>query len=412
MHVLLVSDSHGIVDGVSLSVATEIQHLRARGHRVSVVSTSTSLTTDYLLGGFREFYRTFDADPRALVRRLRADPVDVAYGHCVGPQGLYFLVYLAVRLRVPMVNRFTTYMPDYLHYTYPPGAGPATRFAVRLLLETLGGIMQRRMSRLVLSIRSPKMESYLIGRLGVRPTRLVVNRLPALARPGPRRRYLPEFSSSYPYVFLTAGRVSPEKNHLFLVDLWNTWLAERYPRATWVIAGDGPALPEVRSGVCHADRVRWIGTYRREDIYDHMARADVLLHASTSETFGLVITEAKLCGLAIIALGDSGGGIDAQIGDGVCGGYLAADRDGFLDKLDRLLRDPEGYRRLSEAAVADVVANYGRDQLEALIALLQRVHGQRRAGLERLIGRLGAASIRLLLWQLPRIGGFYKRVRG
>ena len=81
MKILLVSDSYGLVDGVSRSIETELQFFQDRGDTVTVISTNTAYTSTYKLSAYRNFYRVFDANPRNLVRSLRDIRFDVAYGH-------------------------------------------------------------------------------------------------------------------------------------------------------------------------------------------------------------------------------------------------------------------------------------------------------------------------------------------
>ena len=191
MRILLVSDSYGLVDGVSRSIDAELEFFRERGDTVVVVSTNTEHTRTYHLVAYRGFYHVFDADPRRLARRLRGHRFDVAYGHCMAPQGLFFLLYLSARFGVPMVNRFTTYAPDYMVYTYPPGSGPAAQAMIRWMLTGLLGLTQRRMHRVLLSILCEKMRRYLVEVLRVAPWRVVENRFPERSTPPPRARPRP-----------------------------------------------------------------------------------------------------------------------------------------------------------------------------------------------------------------------------
>ena len=188
MRILLVSDSYGLVDGVSRSIEAELAYFRERGDTVVVVSTNTEHTRTYHLAAYRGFYHVFDADPRRLARRLSGYRFDVAYGHCVAPQGLFFLLYLSARFGVPAVNRFTTYAPDYMVYTYPPGSGPAAQALIRWMLTWLLGLTQRRMHRVLLSILCEKMRRYLVEVLRVAAWRVVENRFPERATPPPRSR--------------------------------------------------------------------------------------------------------------------------------------------------------------------------------------------------------------------------------
>lgn len=399
MRILLVSDSYGLIDGVSRSVESELAFFRERGDTVVVVSTNTVYTRTYKLAAYRDFYRVFDADPRRLARRLRGHRFDVAYGHCVAPQGLFFLLYLSARFGVPMVNRFTTYAPDYMVYAYPPGSGPAAQAAIRFMLTRLLGMTQRRMHRVLLSIVCEKMRRYLVEVLRVRPERVAENRLPLRVTPPQRTRPRPAAGSAVR--LLTPGRLSEEKNVELLVSIWNEELADRYPRAEWRLAGPGPLTEWVRRSVRAAGRVRLLGAVSHGRMLREMVEADLMLYASLGDTFGLVITEGKRCRLPIVALADAAG-VSAQIVDGAVGGYLAAGRAEYVRRVHHALARPEQAARIAERGARDVAARFGAAEHERLAAILQRAAAARPGRSHRLVTLAAARLVRLLCWTLPR----------
>ena len=215
MRILIVSDSYGLIDGVSRSIESELEYFRERGDEVVVVSTNTKYTSTYKLAAYRDFYHVFDADPQRLARRLRGHEFDIAYGHCVAPHGLFFLLYLSARFGIPAINRFTTYAPEYMVYAYPPGSGPSTQALIRRMLTWLLKLTQRRMHRVLLSILCEKMSSYLVEDLGVAAWRVVENRLPERSTPPQRtrpRRGSNSAAAGSCVRLITPGRLSTEKN--------------------------------------------------------------------------------------------------------------------------------------------------------------------------------------------------------
>ncbi len=400
MRILLVSDSYGLIDGVSRSIEAELEYFRERGDTVVVVSTNTEHTRTYHLVAYRGFYHVFDADPRRLARRLCGHRFDVAYGHCVAPQGLFFLLYLSARFGVPMVNRFTTYAPDYMVYTYPPGSGPAAQAMIRWMLTGLLGLTQRRMHRVLLSILCEKMRRYLVEVLRVAPWRVVENRFPQRSTPPPRRRPRPA-TADVGVRLITPGRLSTEKNLDLLVSIWNDELADRYPRAEWHLVGPGPLTEWVRRSVRAPERVCLLGAVSRERMLREMVEADLMLYASLGDTFGLVITEAKLCRLPIVALADDAG-VSAQIADGAVGGYLAADRVEYVRRVHHAVANPEEAARVAELGARDVAERYSRAEYDRLAAILQHAAAARPSRSHRLITLAVARLVRLLCWTLPR----------
>lgn len=409
MRILLVSDSYGLVDGVSRSIEAELAYFRERGDTVVVVSTNTGHTRTYHLAAYRGFYHVFDADPRRLARRLRGYRFDVAYGHCVAPQGLFFLLYLSARFGVPAINRFTTYAPDYMVYTYPPGSGPAAQAFIRWMLTGLLGLTQRRMHRVLLSILCEKMRRYLVEVLRVAAWRVVENRFPERATPPPRTRPRPgsaadagaDAGADAAPRLITPGRLSAEKNVELLVSIWNEELADRYPRAEWHLVGPGPLTDWVRRSVRAPERVRLAGAVSRERMLREMVEADLMLYASLGDTFGLVITEAKLCRLPIVALADDAG-VSAQITDGTVGGYLAANRAAYVRTIHHALANPEEAARVAERGAEDVAERFSGAEYDRLAAILQRAAAARPSRSHRLATLAVARLVRLLCWTLPR----------
>jgi len=405
VRILLVSDSYGLVDGVSRSIDAELAYFRERGDTVVVVSTNTEHTRTYHLVAYRGYYHVFDADPRRLARRLSGYRFDVAYGHCVAPQGLFFLLYLSARFGVPAVNRFTTYAPDYMVYTYPPGSGPAAQAFIRWMLTWLLGLTQRRMHRVLLSILCEKMRRYLVEVLRVAAWRVVENRFPERATPPPRIRPRPgsaaDAGADAALRLITPGRLSAEKNVEFLVSIWNEELADRYPRAEWHLVGPGPLTDWVRRSARAPERVRLAGAVSRERMLREMVDADLMLYASLGDTFGLVITEAKLCRLPIVALADDAG-VSAQITDGAVGGYLAADRAEYVRKVHHALAHLEEAECVAERGAQDVAERFSGAEYDRLAAILQRAAAARPSRAHRLTTLAVARLVRLLCWTLPR----------
>jgi hypothetical protein len=86
------------------------------------------------------------------------------------------------------------------------------------------------------------------------------------------------------------------------------------------------------------DKVVFTGFKVGEDLMAHYASADIFLHCSITETFGLVVLEAMASGVPVIAR-DEGGPSD--IVDHGTSGYLVPphDLDGFVEKVIRLSSD-------------------------------------------------------------------------
>jgi glycosyltransferase involved in cell wall biosynthesis len=91
-------------------------------------------------------------------------------------------------------------------------------------------------------------------------------------------------------IFLSVGRVAPEKNLEAL-------LALQLPGSV-VVVGDGPALPRLRARHPHAV---WLGARPHAALPPLYAAADVFVFPSRTDTFGLVMLEAMACGTPVAA---------------------------------------------------------------------------------------------------------------
>ncbi len=96
-------------------------------------------------------------------------------------------------------------------------------------------------------------------------------------------------------VVIHVGRMAVEKNYDLL---FRTYAAMRsaQPRLRFVLAGEGPLQRQLTKA--HPECV-FAGFFSREEIGRYYASADIYIHASLTETFGNVLTEAMASGLAV-----------------------------------------------------------------------------------------------------------------
>lgn len=129
-----------------------------------------------------------------------------------------------------------------------------------------------------------------------------------------------------------------------------------------VIAGDGKARRELEALAAPlGDRVTFIGTVEHSDMAALYNAADIFCFPGLREPMGMVYLEAQASGLPVVAF--RSGGIPEIVRDGETG-YLVPRMDGekFVDRLERLIRDPALRRGLGDAGVAHVRAHHDLDQ--------------------------------------------------
>lgn len=157
-------------------------------------------------------------------------------------------------------------------------------------------------------------------------------------------------------LLLAVGRHHPEKRHRTLIEGFKRARHSR-PDLGLVIIGDGPIRRNVETWAAEAGNVHVMGPISDRD---HLARcyasADLLVHGSGAETYGLVVAEALASGLAVVAP-DTGGAADLA-GHGPSRVYATGDPEACARAILAMLDDLEGERGCLRA-------KFGRPMLTA-----------------------------------------------
>ncbi len=146
-------------------------------------------------------------------------------------------------------------------------------------------------------------------------------------------------------VAMYVGRVAAEKNVPLVVEAVEA-MQRIAPRLRFVIVGDGPARAALEKR--HPDFV-YAGMCRGEQLARHYASADVFLFASTTETFGNVITEAMASGLAVLTYDYAAG--REHVRDGVNGHVVPlGDSTAFVARAGSIIQSPNAWPAMRQAA--------------------------------------------------------------
>ena len=148
---------------------------------------------------------------------------------------------------------------------------------------------------------------------------------------------------------LAVGRLIEQKDHETLLRAFALVHAQ-LPEARLAILGSGPLEQRTRSLVQELGLSGVVVLPGRTEIRDWLQRADVFVHTSRWEGFGIVLLEAMLAGLPVVATRVSA--VPEVVADGETGALVeAGDAEGVARELGRLLADPERSARLGAAGL-------------------------------------------------------------
>lgn len=148
---------------------------------------------------------------------------------------------------------------------------------------------------------------------------------------------------------LSTHRLTEEKNMEFLFQALLPVLKNNPVK--FLVVGDGNLAPGLKK-FCQkndiADRVIFVGIVSRTQIKNYYAAADIFVHASTSETQGMVMSEAMYCGLPIVAVAATGAS-SLVLNNG--SGFLVSENEKeFADAVLKLVNDKDLRKKFGETA--------------------------------------------------------------
>jgi alpha-maltose-1-phosphate synthase len=185
---------------------------------------------------------------------------------------------------------------------------------------------------------------------------------------------------SRPYAIFV-GRVTRQKGLTHLLDA----AAHIDPDAQLVLCAGAADTPELAAEIeAKLERVRasrdgvvWIERMlQRQEVIQLLSHAAVFVCPSVYEPLGIVNLEAMACETPVVAT--AVGGIPEVVDDGVTGFLVPLDPDpdrfarDLADRINRLLADSEGARRMGEAGRRRAVEQFGWRAIAEQVAALYR----------------------------------------
>jgi glycosyltransferase involved in cell wall biosynthesis len=117
-----------------------------------------------------------------------------------------------------------------------------------------------------------------------------------------------KYEKSHEFTITIAARLIPKKRVDMAIDVMN--LLSNYSHIKLQVIGEGPEMErlERKAGNLKDKTIFFLGY--RKDAYDLIAASQVYLMTTQMEPFGLVILEAMMSKTIVLAMKDSGGGVE------------------------------------------------------------------------------------------------------
>lgn len=289
-----------------------------------------------------------DLDPGcllALFRRLRRQPVDLVHTHLIHAD-----LYGGVSARLAGVRRIVS--------TRHNDDAFRRRAAVKMVTRVASSTCDR-----VIAL-SEYLASFVHRVEGIDPKR--IRTIPYGLEPGPVRSAWDIWkelgSEDRTALVVSVGRLTKQKGHRYLLRAWPA-VARSMPHARLLVVGEGSwraRLTEEARALGISDSVIFTGW--RSDVNAILSAADLFVHPSLWEGFGLAILEAMAAGTCVVASGVST--IPELVVDGETGSLVPpGDSAALADTILRLLTDSHRRRQMGEAGRRRAIETFGPERM-------------------------------------------------
>ena len=380
MKIAVFSESYKpYISGVTRSIETFEKELTLLGHEVFVFAPDypgykdnnkkiirfPSLPTKY--PGFRI------AIP--MPNYIPGISFDVIHSNSIFQLGILAMLYARIK-RIPFVYTFHTMFTEYLHNVPVPKSisFPIVSFLIKSFCNRCQQII-------VPTAKTKKyLESFGVkAPIEVLPSGIDMSFVEKASSCGIRENLgIPKEAP----VLVFVGRLSKEKNIPFLFDMFKIVLGSVgaiHPSAgsgqvklpVLLIVAGGPMEKEYKQMVLDmgiSKNVVFAGQLAYPEVLNYYKAGDIFVFSSKTETQGLVVAEAKACGLTAVALDAQG--ISECIHDGADGFLLPENKQMFADKILLLLQNHDLRSAMSRTARQNAVNEFSSAILAKKLELI------------------------------------------
>ncbi|MFH1541542.1 MAG: glycosyltransferase [bacterium] len=354
------------LSGITLSVSTQKEELEALGHKVIVVAPAypghkeidpniirvMSIPAPY--PGYR-FVNPFS--PFAFLR-LKREKIDIIHVH--QPFGVGLGARLTAKLLgVPLVYTFHTLFSRYVHNaSWIPRK--FSQFIVVQYLKFFCNLADTIITPSTMVMRLLRMRKIKTP-IKVLPTGMRMWEFKKQMEIGTQRVEIRK-KHNIPLdakLLMCSTRISAEKNIPFLLKAFPV-IKKQAPNTYFIVVGGGPKVEDYKKEAAKIDpQIIFTDRQTHAQVIDHCLAADLFVYASKTETQGLVLNEAKACGLAVVAV--RGGGISDVIDNGVDGYLVPENQEIFIEHVMRLLSDDQLRQKMGQKGKEDTIARFSSE---------------------------------------------------
>lgn len=152
---------------------------------------------------------------------------------------------------------------------------------------------------------------------------------------------------------------------------------QKVPNIKCTIIGDGPEKPRIESqirGLNLQDNIQLHKPVSSDiEVFSYLKSSKIFMSPSTREGFGLIIPEAKACGLPVITISHQMNGSASFVKNGVDGFIVELSETAIADKIIELLLNRDKLASLSKGALESAAEYDWETTVQKLSALYRRL---------------------------------------
>lgn len=359
--------------GITISIENFRKELTRLGHQVFVFAPNyrgmTDISKEEAEGVFRfpslglgkgmfDYSVALPFTPKIdrIIKKLDLDLIHSQHPFWIGQTGMWY----AKKLKIPLVFTYHTLYEEYSHYV-PLAPQKFLKWYLKkssleyvlksdLVIapsESVKTMLEKRIQKYLFSLYANLKETESNLSIKVIPSGIDVGKFENGDRKGVRANYKLKPGD---ILLLCVCRLGQEKNLDFLIKSLGPLLKKRR-NTKLLIVGDGPyrsRLEELTRILGLNDKIIFSGFVENSRIVDYYKAADVFVYASVTETQGLILAEALLSGLPVVAV-DASGSRDV-VKDGENGFLVAESENDFMEKTEKILDNQKLREKLKKQA--------------------------------------------------------------